>query len=1776
MSEQISDVDHPGEQSTRDFNSEQTDTAAKELADYQIFQNYNHPFTADTQLSDEEEYQERYPSWTSDNGKPIKVRHIKSIFNDLTTVFGFQEDNRDNMFDFFLCQLESRSSRMSCKSALVSLHSEYIGGDLSNYKKWYFIAHFELDEGQIENSMWCNYYQYLKSFKARDKNRKKSGVNGQTPFLGMDFNWKSKMSKLTCSEYVEQLALFLLIWGEANNIRFMPECLCFIFKCCLDHYNSSATETAKIPSFMDQVITPLYLFIRNQQYKLLNGKWVKNSKDHDSIIGYDDINQFFWFSSNLLKIKLKDGTSLYSFAKHKRLENFKEINWKACLYKTYKEKRTWNHLVTNYSRIWIIHISMFWYYTSFNSTTLYTVNYNFLVDNSPAPQVQLTIMSLGSSLACIVSIFATIFEFQFVPRKWPGAQRLVPKLICLILLTVVNTSPTVYILGFIPLDKYSIHGFWISVAQFVFSIITFLYLAIVPPSLYFSPILKTNWNHIKSLQFTSSVTNMKFKSKLMSLSIWILVFVLKFFESYVFLTLSLRDPIRALATMDLSRCKGDIILGTILCKYEAKVLLILLYLTDLVLFFLDTYLWYIIVNCCFSIGLSLNLGVSTMQPWRNIFIRLPERIFTKLVFESKKLDLSRSYSVAQIWNAVVLSLYRDHMISLEQMNKLIYQFFEKGELSYIDPQVAVKAPNFFMLQDDNSFNLNDFFSCGKEAERRIGFFAQSLTCTLPNPIPTKAVPSFTVLIPHYSEKILMELKELIKESRHSKVSVLDYLKQLNPLDWERFVQDTRILNNMSATSAEPQFNSGALSFPGSASASASAKLQDKFDEIPYYYIGFKNSDSEYTLRTRIWASLRSQTLYRTVSGFMNYENALKILYKSEDMRFSIQSDIYQDESENELTRFVQRKFRLLISLQRYQQFNDSELENVRLLVESFPNIQISYLETSVDETSNEIIYYSTLLDLKNMDSIGNFIKKFRIRLSGNPILGDGKSDNQNNSVIFYRGEYIQVVDANQDNYIEECLKIKAVLSEFEEYNINIDDNYNPEFTTQVKSPVAIVGAREYIFSENIGVLGDLAAAKEQTFGTLFARTLAEIGGKLHYGHPDFLHGIFMTTRGGVSKAQKGLHLNEDIYAGMTAMCRGGRIKHCDYYQCGKGRDLGFNTVSNFTVKIGAGMGEQMLSREHYYLGTSLPIDRFLSFYYAHAGFHINNLFISLSALLFMLVLLNLGSLSHETVSCNFDIHQNITAIKEPLGCYDLQPVLNWISSFVLSVSVCFFISFLPLIIQEIIEKGPLKAFLRVASHLGSLSPIFEVFACQIYAKSLSESISKGDAKYMATGRGFATCRYQFNYLFTRYSYFSIYYGSTLFLTLSFACLTIWQVSLLWFFISFVSMCLAPFYFNPHQFSWKQFFIDYRETIRWFSRGNSRWHNNSWYGYQKLMRLKELGCKKKPKNENITAIYEFRRENRIIHKVFDLVIQPAVFLFFNLTAYVFINSQTGVRSGFRYVNPLLRITIISSIPILLNLAILIILFFVSCFFGPILQFRKFGGIIAGVAHFLSVLICLTNVNVLMYTESWNWSRTLCGFITILAMQKFMKGFVYLFLSKEVKDDSPNFSWWSGKWMTSGLGLLILTQPQREFIIKIIELNQFAYDFILVHCLLFCLTPMLFIPYIDKMHTMTLFWSKHTKASYHSPIISKRQRIKRNWLIFGYAILYFVIMAFLSSMIIIPPFLKTYVPDISKIKAVPQMMKTLIQPNNQQNNDTGSNIPPSFITIHPVESPMQTIF
>jgi len=622
-------------------------------------------------------------------------------------------------------------------------------------------------------------------------------------------------------------------------------------------------------------------------------------------------------------------------------------------------------------------------------------------------------------------------------------------------------------------------------------------------------------------------------------------------------------------------------------------------------------------------------------------------------------------------------MYREHLLSIDHVQRLLYH-----QVDGPDGRRTLRAPPFFTHQDGSK---NTFFPDGGEAERRISFFASSLTTALPEPLPVDAMPTFTVLVPHYSEKILLSLREIIREEdQNTRVTLLEYLKQLHPVEWDNFVKDTKIL------AEETEATDG--------TAYQHDEKSNKIDDLPFYCIGFKTSSPEYTLRTRIWASLRAQTLYRTVSGMMNYSKAIKLLYRVENPDIVHNFGGNTERLEKELEHMARRKFKFTISMQRFSKFNKEEQENAEFLLRAYPDLQIAYLDEEPGTKGGEARLFSALIDGHSEidEKTGKRKPKFRVELPGNPILGDGKSDNQNHAIIFYRGEYLQLIDANQDNYLEECLKIRNILGEFEEYSVSSQSPYaqwgHKEFN---RSPVAIVGTREYIFSENIGVLGDIAAGKEQTFGTMTARALAWIGGKLHYGHPDFLNATFMNTRGGVSKAQKGLHLNEDIFAGMNAFGRGGRIKHSEYYQCGKGRDLGFGTILNFQTKIGTGMGEQILSREYYYLGTQLPIDRFLTFYYGHPGFHINNILVIYSIQVFMITcscpffhhlvvlilfpVLYIGTLNKQLAICRVDGQGNV--IGGQPGCYNLIPVFDWIKRCITSIFLVFFIAFLPLFLQ---------------------------------------------------------------------------------------------------------------------------------------------------------------------------------------------------------------------------------------------------------------------------------------------------------------------------------------------------------------------------------------------------------------------------------------------------------------------------------------------------------------
>ncbi|KAK8007023.1 hypothetical protein PG989_001013 [Apiospora arundinis] len=1718
---------------------------------------------------------EPYPAWTSDAQIPLSKEEIEDIFLDLTGKFGFQRDSMRNMYDHFMVLLDSRASRMTPNQALLSLHADYIGGDNANYRKWYFAAHLDLDDA-------VGFANVKGKGKKKKKNKKGAAdgadesqvledLEGDDSLEAAEYRWKTRMNRMSQHDRCRQVALFLLCWGEANQTRFMPECLAFIFKCADDYLNSPAcqnmVEQVEEGTFLNNVITPIYQYCRDQGYEISNGVYVRRERDHAQIIGYDDCNQLFWYPEGIERIVLEDKSKLVDVPPAERYLKLKDVNWKKCFFKTYKEVRSYWHILVNFNRIWIIHLSMFWFFTSHNSPTLITKNYEQQRNNQPPPSAQWAIVGFGGGIAALVQILATLAEWAYVPRKWAGAQHLTKRLMFLLFVFVINVGPGAYVFMFkdqgenkkdpLAPPKDSTISLALGIANFFIAIITVVFFSVMPLGGLFGSYLtkKKTRQYVASQTFTASWPRLKGNDRALSYGFWVVIFGIKFGVSYMFLALSIRDPIRYLSIMNVDSCKGDAILGSgkaaaILCRQQPTVALILILFTDLILFFLDTYLWYVLMNTACSVARSFYLGSSIWTPWRNIFARLPKRIYSKVLATT---DMEIKYKpkvlISQIWNAIVISMYREHLLAIEHVQKLLYHQVPSEQ----EGKRTLRAPTFFVSQEDHSFKT-EFFPTHSEAERRLSFFAQSLSTPIPEPLPVDNMPTFTVLIPHYSEKILLSLREIIREDEpYSRVTMLEYLKQLHPHEWDCFVKDTKILADETS-----QFN-------GEEEKNEKDTAKSKIDDLPFYCIGFKSSAPEYTLRTRIWSSLRSQTLYRTISGFMNYSRAIKLLYRVENPEVVQMFGGNSDKLERELERMARRKFKICVSMQRYAKFKKEEMENTEFLLRAYPDLQIAYLdeEPPLNEGEEPRLFSALIDGHSELMENGMRRPKFRIQLSGNPVLGDGKSDNQNHAIIFYRGEYIQLIDANQDNYLEECLKIRSVLAEFEEMKSDNVSPYTPGVKTSSPDPVAILGAREYIFSENIGILGDVAAGKEQTFGTLFARTLAQIGGKLHYGHPDFLNGIFMNTRGGVSKAQKGLHLNEDIYAGMNALLRGGRIKHCEYYQCGKGRDLGFGSILNFTTKIGTGMGEQILSREYYYLGTQLPLDRFLSFYYAHPGFHLNNMFIMLSVNLFMITLLSLGVLRHQTVRCEYNVNVPITDPLLPTGCANTDALMDWIWRCVISIVFVVFISFVPLCVQELTERGVLRMATRFGKQICSLSPFFEVFVCQIYANAVEQDLSFGGARYIGTGRGFATARIPFGVLYSRFAGPSIYFGARLVMMLLFATLTIWLGALVYFWITLVALVISPFLYNPHQFSWSDFFIDYRDYLRWLSRGNSRSHSSSWINYCRLSRTRITGYKRKALGDPSAKMSADVSRAAFTNIFFGEIVAPLLYVAVTLIPYLFINAQTGVVAGkggnsktIKPTGALIRVAIVAFAPIGINMGVLFAMFAMACCMGPVLSMccKKFGSVLAGIAHALAVIMLLVFFEVMYFLEAWDFTKTVLGMITAVALQRFFLSLIVaLCLTREMKTDQANIAFWTGKWYS--MGWHTMSQPAREFLCKVVELSMFAADFILGHMILFLMGPFVCIPKIDMLHSMMLFWLRPSRQI-RPPIYSMKQSKLRRRRVIRFAILFFtlffIFLALIIGPVIVAPIMgPKFFNDMVDKNMIPM---GLLQPANQTNNNT----------------------
>ncbi|CAN4114064.1 unnamed protein product [Withania somnifera] len=491
------------------------------------------------------------------------------------------------------------------------------------------------------------------------------------------------------------------------------------------------------------------------------------------------------------------------------------------------------------------------------------------------------------------------------------------------------------------------------------------------------------------------------------------------------------------------------------------------------------------------------------------------------------------------------------------------------------------------------------------------------------------------------------------------------------------------------------------------------------------------------------------------------------------------------------------KFTYVVTCQIYGKQKEEqkpEAADIALLMQRNEALRVAFID-EVETLKDGKVNREYISKLVKADISGKDKEIYAIKLPGNPKLGEGKPENQNHAIIFTRGNAVQTIDMNQDNYFEEALKVRNLLEEFfQDYGIH---------------PPTILGVREHVFTGSVSSLASFMSNQETSFVTMGQRVLANpLKVRMHYGHPDVFDRLFHITRGGISKASRVINISEDIFVGFNSTLRQGNITHHEYIQVGKGRDVGLNQIALFEGKVAGGNGEQVLSRNVYRLEQLFDFFRMLSFYFTTVGYYFCTMLtvLSLYAFLYGKAYLALSGVD-ETILDRANIQQNAS----------LSAVLN--AQFLFQIGV---FTAVPMITGFILEQGFLRAVVGFVTMQFQLCTVFFTFSLGTRTHYFGRTILHGGAKYHATGRGFVVKHIKFTENYRLYSCSHFVKGMEIVLllvvyaaysyteggALSYILLTVSS----WFLV--ISWLFAPYLFNPAGFERQKTVEDFHDWTNW--------------------------------------------------------------------------------------------------------------------------------------------------------------------------------------------------------------------------------------------------------------------------------------------------------------------------------------------------------------------------
>ncbi|XP_022769983.1 callose synthase 10 isoform X3 [Durio zibethinus] len=1392
-------------------------------------------------------YTENFPRLPSDF--EISGQRDPDMFDLLEYVFGFQKDNVRNQRENVVLTIANAQSRLSIPVQADPKIDEKAINDvflkvLDNYIKW------------------CKY-------------------------LRIRLAWNS-LEAINRDRKLFLVSLYFLIWGEAANVRFLPECICYIFHhmakdldAVIDHGEANPSPSCKTDnsvSFLEQIICPIYDTMAAEAARNNNGKAA-----HSSWRNYDDFNEYFWSPAcfELSWPMRRDSPFLLQPIKGKRGKRTGKS--------TFVEHRTFLHLYRSFHRLWIFLVLMFQALTiiAFRRGRINLDTFKILLSIGPT----FAIMNFIESCLDVLLMFGA-----YTTARGMAISRLVIRFFWCGLTSVFVAY--VYVKVLEERNDQNSNSFYFRIYILVLGV--YFALRVILGLLLKFPACHTlsEMSDQSFFQFFKWIYQERYyvgrglyermTDYIRYVLFWLVIFLCKFTFAYFLQIRPLVSPTNTILNLpNLVYSWHDFF-----SKNNHNALTIAsLWAPVIAIYVMDIHIWYTVLSAIIGgvMGARARLGeIRSTEMVHKRFESFPEAFAKNLVYqETRRMPFDRqapevsqetnkTYAAlfSPFWNEIIKGLREEDYISNREKDLLLipsnrgslrlvqwplfllsskillaidlaidckdtqadlwnrickdeymeyavqefYYSIEKILHSLVDgegrlweqldtwnilararnegrlfsriewpkdPEIREQVKRLYLLLTVKESAAN--IPKNLEARRRLEFFTNSLFMDMPLARPVCEMIPFSVFTPYYSETVLYSSKDL-REENEDGISTLFYLQKIFPDEWENYLE--RVNEGKSIGNAEDQ-----------------------------------QSKSE--LELRFWASYRGQTLARTVRGMMYYRRALMLQSYLESRSLGV-DEYSQTESLTtegfELSREARAqadiKFTYVVSCQIYgqqKQNKKAEAVDIALLLQRNEALRVAFIHMEENvEPEGKREFYSKLV---KADINGKDQEVYSIKLPGDPKLGEGKPENQNHAIIFTRGEAIQTIDMNQDNYLEEAMKMRNLLEEFR-------GNHG------IRRPT-ILGVREHVFTGSVSSLAWFMSNQETSFVTLGQRVLASpLKVRMHYGHPDVFDRIFHITRGGISKASRVINISEDIYAGFNSTLRQGNITHHEYIQVGKGRDVGLNQIALFEGKVAGGNGEQVLSRDVYRLGQLFDFFRMLSFYFTTVGYYVCTMMTVLTVYIFLYgrVYLAFSGLD-EAIARQARISGNTA----------LDAALN--AQFLVQIGV---FTAVPMIMGFILELGLLKAVISFITMQLQLCSVFFTFSLGTRTHYFGRTILHGGAKYRATGRGFVVRHIKFaeNYRLYSRSHFVkalevalllivyIAYGYTDGGAVSFVLLTLSS----WFLV--ISWLFAPYIFNPSGFEWQKTVADFDDWTSWLLykggvgvKGDDSWE--SWWDEEQM-------------------------------------------------------------------------------------------------------------------------------------------------------------------------------------------------------------------------------------------------------------------------------------------------------------------------------------------------------